>query len=159
SPRRSHPTRQSGMERLRLRARPLRSQAPGFQVGACSDPPRCGPRPSESRRGTRVRDPSSSGAEMWRRTISRAILTLAVSRSWDASTYDRLADPQAGWGKVVVERAPVRGDERVLDAGCGTGRVTAMLLERLPRGRVVALDGSPAMIEGARRRLGDDPRV
>ena len=43
----------------------------------------------------------------------------------------------------------------MLDAGCGTGRVTAALLERLPRGEVVAVDGSPAMIDAARERLGD----
>jgi trans-aconitate 2-methyltransferase len=60
---------------------------------------------------------------------------------------------------VVLDRLPLRGDERVLDAGCGSGRVTTQLLERLPEGEVVALDGSPAMIEEARRRLGTDPRV
>ena len=43
----------------------------------------------------------------------------------------------------------------MLDAGCGTGRVTAALLEQLPRGEVVAVDGSPAMIDAARERLGD----
>jgi trans-aconitate 2-methyltransferase len=48
------------------------------------------------------------------------------------------------------------GDERVLDAGCGTGRVTAMLRDRLPHGEVVALDGSVSMIDHARERLGDD---
>jgi trans-aconitate 2-methyltransferase len=50
----------------------------------------------------------------------------------------------------------LRGDERVLDAGCGTGQVTSVLRDRLPRGEVVALDGSPSMIDAARRRLGDD---
>jgi trans-aconitate 2-methyltransferase len=43
----------------------------------------------------------------------------------------------------------------VLDAGCGTGRVTAMLLERLPSGQVVAVDGSQAMVDRARQRFGD----
>jgi trans-aconitate 2-methyltransferase len=76
-----------------------------------------------------------------------------VSGEWDAATYDRVADPQARWGKAVVERLPLRGDERVLDAGCGSGRVTAELLDRLPNGRVVALDGSSAMLGEARRRL------
>jgi trans-aconitate 2-methyltransferase len=60
------------------------------------------------------------------------------------------------WGETVVGRLDIGGDERVLDAGCGTGRVTEMLLERLPRGRVVALDGSPSMIARARERLGED---
>jgi trans-aconitate 2-methyltransferase len=60
------------------------------------------------------------------------------------------------WGIAVVERMPLRGDERVLDAGCGTGQVTERLLARVPRGSVVALDGSPSMIERARARLGTD---
>jgi len=72
---------------------------------------------------------------------------------WDARTYDRVADPMTRWGATVLDRLPLGGDERVLDAGCGSGRVTEHLLERLPRGRVVALDASPAMLEEARRRL------
>jgi trans-aconitate 2-methyltransferase len=58
------------------------------------------------------------------------------------------------WGTVVLDRLPLAGDERVLDAGCGSGRVTEMLAERLPRGRVVALDGSAAMVAATRDRLG-----
>ena len=57
------------------------------------------------------------------------------------------------WGAEVVGWLELAGGERVLDAGCGTGKVTAMLLSRLPRGSVVALDGSPSMIETARRKL------
>lgn len=72
---------------------------------------------------------------------------------WDASTYDRISDPMARWGAAVLDRLELRGDERVLDAGCGTGRVTERLAERLPTGQVVALDASPAMIAEARRRL------
>src|SRR5258706_8156533 len=78
---------------------------------------------------------------------------MSTPRDWDASTYDRGADPQTRWGGAVLERLPLTGDETVLDAGCGTGRVTELLVERLPRGRVIALDASPAMVEEARRRL------
>jgi len=74
-------------------------------------------------------------------------------RDWDATTYDRVADPMTRWGAGVLDRLPLKGDERVLDAGCGSGRVTELLAERLPRGTVVALDGSPAMVEQARARL------
>jgi trans-aconitate 2-methyltransferase len=74
-------------------------------------------------------------------------------RDWDAATYDNVADPMTRWGAAVLDRLPLRGDERVLDAGCGSGRVTELLVERLPHGSVVALDGSPAMVEGARVRL------
>jgi len=76
-----------------------------------------------------------------------------VSGDWDASTYERVSDPQVEWAREVMERLPLRGDETVLDAGCGTGRVTLMLLERLPRGRVTAVDSAPSMIEAAREAL------
>jgi trans-aconitate 2-methyltransferase len=76
-----------------------------------------------------------------------------VPRDWDAETYDRIADPQFRWGASVVGWLDLDGNETVLDAGCGTGRVTELLAERLPRGRVVALDGSASMIEQAGRRL------
>ena len=76
-----------------------------------------------------------------------------MPRDWDARTYDRVAGPQTRWGTGVLDRLPLAGDERVLDAGCGTGRVTEQLAARLPRGRVVALDASPAMIDAARERL------
>jgi trans-aconitate 2-methyltransferase len=78
---------------------------------------------------------------------------------WDAATYDRISEPQVRWGAAVLDRLPLAGDERVLDAGCGSGRVTALLLERLPRGSVVAVDVSSRMIKQARRALGRDPRV
>jgi trans-aconitate 2-methyltransferase len=77
-----------------------------------------------------------------------------MTRDWDARTYDRVADPMTRWGAAVLDRLPLAGDERVLDAGCGSGRVTELLAARLPHGRVIALDGSPAMIEAARERLG-----
>jgi trans-aconitate 2-methyltransferase len=74
-------------------------------------------------------------------------------RDWDGATYDRIADPMTRWGGDVLARLALRGDETVLDAGCGSGRVTEMLLRRLPRGHVVALDAAPSMLVEARRRL------
>jgi trans-aconitate 2-methyltransferase len=82
-----------------------------------------------------------------------------MTTDWDAATYDRISAPQTRWGSAVLDRLPLRGDERVLDAGCGSGRVTEQLLRRLPHGVVVALDASAAMVEEARHRLGADPRV
>jgi trans-aconitate 2-methyltransferase len=76
-------------------------------------------------------------------------------RDWDAETYDRVSDPQFSWGTEVVDRLELNGDETVLDAGAGSGRVSALLSERLPDGRLIALDASPSMIEKARENLGD----
>ena len=64
-------------------------------------------------------------------------------RDWDAATYDRLSDPQVEMARPVLDRLRLRGDEAVLDAGCGSGRVTEHLLARLPRGQVVALERQP----------------
>ena len=77
-----------------------------------------------------------------------------MSRGWDAATYDRVSEPQVAMALRVLERLPLRGDETVLDAGCGSGRVTELLLERLPRGRVIAVDQAASMVEHACERLG-----
>jgi trans-aconitate 2-methyltransferase len=76
-------------------------------------------------------------------------------REWDAKTYDAISDPQFSWGMEVLGRLELNGDEAVLDAGCGSGRVTEELIKRLPSGRMIAVDGSEAMIAEARERLGD----
>ncbi len=74
-------------------------------------------------------------------------------REWDAASYQRVSVPHEEWAEAVLERLPLRGDETVLDAGCGTGRVTRMLIERLPEGRVIGVDGSVAMVEKVREIL------
>jgi len=80
-------------------------------------------------------------------------------RQWDGHSYDRVSGPMEALGREVLGRMQLRGDEVVLDAGCGSGRITQALLERLPRGRVVAVDASPSMVDAARERLGDAAEV
>jgi trans-aconitate methyltransferase len=75
------------------------------------------------------------------------------SREWNSEAYHRLSEPQVSWGKKVLSRLRLRGDEAVLDAGCGTGRLTAELLDALPRGRVVGVDLSQNMLRSAREHL------
>jgi trans-aconitate 2-methyltransferase len=81
------------------------------------------------------------------------------THDWDAATYDRVSDPQVEWAHELLARLPLNGDETVLDAGCGSGRVTALLLERLPAGRVIGVDSSQSMVEHARAALGDRATV
>jgi len=76
-----------------------------------------------------------------------------MPRDWDAATYERLSEPLTAMGTDVLDRLVLRGDETVLDAGCGTGNVTRVLRERLPQGRVIAVDAAPSMVEQARALL------
>ncbi len=79
---------------------------------------------------------------------------------WDARTYHQVAAPQEEWGREVLARLDLAGDETVLDAGCGSGRVTRLICERLPEGRVIGVDGSRSMIEHAGENLAEfDDRV
>jgi trans-aconitate 2-methyltransferase len=80
-------------------------------------------------------------------------------REWDGSSYDRISGVMQSMGLDVLERLELQGDETVIDAGCGSGRVTEALLERLPRGRVIGVDDSTSMIAAARERLGEGPEL
>ncbi len=85
----------------------------------------------------------------------------SATRDWDAGTYHRVSVPHEEWARSVLDRLPLQGDEVVLDAGCGSGRVTGLLIERLPEGRVIAVDGSASMVEKVRETLrpGDEALV
>lgn len=75
---------------------------------------------------------------------------------WNAEVYHQVSEPQFRWGLEVLSQLALNGDETVIDAGCGSGRLTKELLERLPRGRVIALDVSDAMLEKARAEVQDE---
>jgi trans-aconitate 2-methyltransferase len=77
------------------------------------------------------------------------------ARDWDATTYDRISTPQQRWAAEQLDRLQLSGDESVLDAGCGSGRITLELVERLPRGTVYAVDAAPSMVAHTREALGD----
>lgn len=76
------------------------------------------------------------------------------SIGWKAEEYDHQAAPHSEWAARILDRLVLRGDETVLDAGCGTGRLTKGLAGRLPRGRVIGVDASEEMLAKAREHLG-----
>jgi trans-aconitate 2-methyltransferase len=86
---------------------------------------------------------------------------------WRAEDYDAVAEPQQRWGRAVLDRVASlgsgwRGDELVLDAGCGSGRLLAEIAQRVPQGRIFAVDADTGMIAQARARaaqLGIEDRV
>jgi trans-aconitate 2-methyltransferase len=69
---------------------------------------------------------------------------------WDASRYHRISGPQFDWGQRVIARLRPLAGERILDLGCGTGRLTTEIVSAVDGGRVVGLDRSGAMITVAR---------
>jgi trans-aconitate 2-methyltransferase len=81
-------------------------------------------------------------------------MSVGASRDWDAALYDRVSDPQLAWAREQLDRLDLAGNEVVLDAGCGSGRVTALLADLVPRGRVYAVDVAPSMVAHAASALG-----
>jgi trans-aconitate 2-methyltransferase len=72
---------------------------------------------------------------------------------WDAARYHRVSEPQLAWGRTVVARLAPAPGERVLDIGCGPGRLTAEIAAATET-LVVGLDRSAAMLAEARRPVG-----
>jgi trans-aconitate 2-methyltransferase len=70
--------------------------------------------------------------------------------SWNADDYRRNSSAQQVFGRELIEKLALSCDERVLDLGCGDGRLTAEIAEHLPEGSVVGLDSSAEMIAVAR---------
>lgn len=78
---------------------------------------------------------------------------MSAPREWNAAAYHQVSAPQTTWGHAVLGRLALAGGECVVDAGCGSGRLTAALAERVPRGHVVALDRSWNMLLAAHTNL------
>ncbi len=72
---------------------------------------------------------------------------------WNAAVYNRIGTPMRGWAQQVIDDLELRGDETVLDAGCGSGSVTLDLLQKLPDGKIYAVDSSPDMTANLEKEL------
>ena len=79
--------------------------------------------------------------------------------TWDGKDYERHSSHQRQWGGGLIEELPLRGDERVLDLGCGDGTLTRSLADRVPRGVVLGVDAAPGMLEAARTKCGPNMAV
>lgn len=72
--------------------------------------------------------------------------------TWDGRDYERHSPHQREWGSGLVDELTLRGDERILDLGCGDGSLTRKLADRVPRGSVLGIDAAPEMLEAAREK-------
>lgn len=80
---------------------------------------------------------------------------MSAGRDWDAVSYHRISGPQQAWAAEQLDRLALVGDEVVLDAGCGSGKITAELVRRVPRGTVYAVDAAPSMVRHTEEALGN----
>lgn len=80
-------------------------------------------------------------------------MTVKQPAEWNATVYHQVSNPHVTWGRTVLGGLGLRGDEIAVDAGCGSGRLTAELFELLPEGRVIAIDRSANMLAEARANL------
>jgi trans-aconitate 2-methyltransferase len=71
---------------------------------------------------------------------------------WDAGDYERHSSAQQRWAQELIVKLALQGDERLLDIGCGDGKVTAELANQLPAGCVVGIDSAASMVRLARAR-------
>jgi trans-aconitate 2-methyltransferase len=76
-----------------------------------------------------------------------------MNYQWDAADYEQHSSPQHQWARDILRTIDFAGDERVLDIGCGDGKVTAELAALVPRGSVLGIDSSDVMIQFAHRRF------
>ena len=73
--------------------------------------------------------------------------------AWNPEDYHRHSSQQQKWAQDILARLSLREHERVLDIGCGDGKVTAEIARLAPRGFVLGLDAATEMIEFARRNF------
>jgi trans-aconitate methyltransferase len=77
--------------------------------------------------------------------------TVDKPAKWNAADYAANSVVQQTWARELIAKLDLRGDEHILDVGCGDGKVTAEIARAVPDGFVVGTDASPQMIAFARK--------
>lgn len=77
-----------------------------------------------------------------------------MTHEFEGREYEKASSHQKAWGTRLIDELELRGDESILDLGCGDGQLTARLAARVPRGRVLGIDASAGMLQAARRHEG-----
>jgi trans-aconitate methyltransferase len=77
--------------------------------------------------------------------------TVAKPAKWNAADYAANSKVQQTWARELISKLNLRGDEKILDVGCGDGKITAEIAKVVPRGFVVGVDASAEMIEFAQK--------
>lgn len=78
---------------------------------------------------------------------------------WSGADYARHSSLQEAMAEEVLSQLHLRGDEQLLDLGCGDGRLSARIAERLPHGSVLGVDASADMVAYAQRQFAARPNL
>jgi trans-aconitate methyltransferase len=84
--------------------------------------------------------------------MSRRSLS-AKPAKWNAADYAANSVVQQAWARELIAKLNLRGDENILDVGCGDGKVTAEIAGAVPRGSAVGIDASKQMIGFAKKNF------
>ncbi|AEH43993.1 Trans-aconitate 2-methyltransferase [Thermodesulfatator indicus DSM 15286] len=76
-----------------------------------------------------------------------------MSYKWNPEEYRISSSNQKRWGQELLSKIDFKGDEKVLDIGCGDGEITALIAQRVPKGFVVGIDSSKDMINMAKKNF------
>ncbi len=76
-----------------------------------------------------------------------------MTHQWNAADYAANSAVQLAWARELLARLPLRGDEHILDVGCGDGKITAEIARAVPRGSATGIDASAPMIAYAREQF------
>ncbi len=76
---------------------------------------------------------------------------------WDGRAYRHVSDLQQWLATQSLAGISMDGNERVLDVGCGDGRITAAIADQLPEGSIIGIDPSPRMVQTALSLTGEAP--
>jgi trans-aconitate 2-methyltransferase len=72
---------------------------------------------------------------------------------WDAETYDEVSNTHEEWARKIISSKTWTGNETIMDAGCGSGRITKILTKLVPLGKVFAIDNDLNMIKKTKDNL------
>lgn len=78
---------------------------------------------------------------------------------WDAKNYHKVSSIQENWAIELLSKRKWKGNEVLVDAGCGSGRVTKIIANILKEGRIYAIDLDKNMIENAKINLKDQENI
>jgi trans-aconitate methyltransferase len=79
-----------------------------------------------------------------------------MKKGFDGEKYEKFSAPQQEWGGKVMGELGLKGNEHILDIGCGNGLLSAKLAEKVPNGKVTGIDSSSSMLEQAEKHKKDN---